>query len=161
MSRRMIGKAHLVAGSVAFVLIVLFWTSTVGVELFGSEGGIATAKTAILWGMLLLVPSMAVVGGSGFRLGGRSEAPIIAVKRRRMIVIAANGLLILVPSAVFLAWRASAGQFGAAFYVVQTLELAAGATNLTLMALNMRDGFALTRRRRELLQATSHRVSGR
>ena len=61
--------------------------------------------------------------------------------------IAANGLLILVPSAVFLALRTGAGQFDTAFYAVQGLELVAGATNLTLLILNMRDGRALGRRR--------------
>ena len=91
---------------------------------------------------------MAAAGATGFRLGGSSRAPVIAAKRRRMMAIAANGLAVLVPSAFFLAARAGAGQFDTAFYAVQAIELTAGAVNLGLMALNMRDGLALTKRRR-------------
>lgn len=98
--------------------------------------------------MLLLIPAMAAVGATGFRLGGKSTAPIVARKRRRMPAIALNGVLILVPSAFFLAARASAGQFDATFYAVQGIELVAGAVNIALMALNMRDGFAMSRKRR-------------
>ena len=62
---------------------------------------------------------------------------------RRMRLIAANGVLILIPAALFLAARAKAGQFDIAFSTVQALELLAGATNLTLLALNMRDGLRM------------------
>jgi hypothetical protein len=63
-----------------------------------------------------------------------------------MPIIALNGLLVLVPAAVFLAGRASAGRFDAIFYVVQAIELIAGAANLMLIGLNMRDGSRLTGR---------------
>ena len=72
-----------------------------------------------------------------------------------MPVIALNGILILVPSAFFLAARAGAGQFDTAFYAVQAVELLAGAVNIALMSLNMRDGFAMTR------QAAERQVRGR
>lgn len=117
-------------------------------EVFGGPQAVATVKGAILWGMLVLVPAIAVAGATGFRLGGSSRAPIVAAKRFRMPFIAANGLVVLVPAAFFLAGRAAAGQYDAAFYGVQALELAAGAINLSLMGLNIRDGFAMTRRRR-------------
>lgn len=148
MSRVLTGKVHLIAGVTAFALICAFWAGTVVSELFLSASAIATVKQAILWGMLLLIPAMAAVGGTGFRLGGRSQASAIAAKRRRMPVIALNGILILVPSAFFLAARAGAGDFDLAFYAVQAIELVAGAVNIALMGLNMRDGFSLTRKRR-------------
>ena len=106
MSRILVGRIHLVAGLLAFALIATFWTSTVVSELFLGAAAVAAVKQAILWGMLLLIPAMAAVGGTGFRLGGKSKAPVIARKRRRMPVIALNGILILVPSAFFLAARA-------------------------------------------------------
>jgi hypothetical protein len=65
-----------------------------------------------------------------------------------MPFIAANGLLILVPAAVFLALRAQAGLLDGVFYGVQAVELAAGAANLTLIGLNIRDGLRLGRLRR-------------
>jgi hypothetical protein len=50
---------------------------------------------------------------------------------------------VLVPSALFLAYKARAGAFDASFYAVQVLELVAGATNITLLSLNMRDGLTM------------------
>ena len=69
-------------------------------------------------------------------------------KAKRMEIIAANGILILIPSAFFLASKAQAGAFDTMFYVVQAAEIIAGATNITLLPMNMRDGLALRRRRK-------------
>ncbi len=44
-----------------------------------------------------------------------------------------------------------AAEFDGAFYEVQALELVAGATNITLLGLNMRDGFKLKGRLRRRL----------
>jgi hypothetical protein len=40
---------------------------------------------------------------------------------------------------LFLAFRARAAEFDTGFYAVQALELAAGAANIALLGLNMRD----------------------
>ena len=143
----MIRTLHPIAGVVGMATIAAFWLSTVAVEAFGGAGAVLAVKTAILWGLLLLVPAMALAGATGFRMAGRSPDPRIAAKRRRMRLIALNGLLVLVPCAVFLHARAAVGDFGTTFALAQGVELLAGATNLALMGLNMRDGFALTGRR--------------
>ena len=57
-----------------------------------------------------------------------------------------NGVCVLVPCALFLAWKARAGAFDAPFVAVQALELAAGFANLVLIGLNMRDGLRLSGR---------------
>jgi len=62
---------------------------------------------------------------------------------KRMQLIAANGILILIPFALFLAAKARAAEFDSAFYLVQALELGAGAANIALLALNMRDGLKI------------------
>ncbi|MBI5131145.1 MAG: hypothetical protein HZA66_17020 [Rhodopseudomonas palustris] len=142
----MIRTLHPIAGIIAFLTILCFWSSTVVVELGGTPAGIAAVKLAILWGLLLLVPSIAIAGASGFKLGGKSQRPDIVNKRKRMPLIALNGLVVLVPCAVFLQQRASAGLFDQTFTVVQAVELLAGAVNLALLGLNIRDGFRLTRR---------------
>ncbi len=142
----MIRVLHPVAGAVGLLCITAFWTSTVAVEMLGGPASILAVKAAVLWGLLILVPAMAAVGATGFRMAGRSAEPHVARKRRRMPLIALNGLLVLVPCAVFLHARAAAGGFGGTFAVVQGIELLAGAVNLALMGLNMRDGLALTRR---------------
>ena len=155
MTRHTLGRLHLAAAVAGLMLIAAFWTSTIIVELFADATAVATLKQAILWGMLALIPAMAAAGASGFRLGGSSKAPVITAKRRRMMPIAANGIVVLVPSAFFLAARAAAGDFDTAFYAVQAVELLAGAINISLMSLNMRDGLAMTSRRRRRAAETA------
>ena len=73
-------------------------------------------------------------------MGGRRKDAPARAKKKRMPFIAGNGLLVLLPAAFFLEARASSGTFDTAFYVVQGVELLAGAANLTMMGLNIRDG---------------------
>ena len=88
-----------------------------------------------------------VTAGTGFAIGGKGRHPLLISKRKRMPFIAANGLLILVPSAIFLSMRAQAGMFDGVFYAIQAVELVAGAVNLSLIGLNIRDGLRLSHRR--------------
>ena len=140
----MIRFAHPIAGTTALLTISVFWLATAASELFGSTDCIVAVKTAIPYGFILLIPALAIAGGTGTVLVRGSRHATVAAKRRRMPIIAANGLLVLVPSALFLAWKAAAGDFDWAFYGVQAVELTAGAINITLMALNLRDGRRLT-----------------
>jgi|TARA_R110002124_G_scaffold39399_6_gene124195 hypothetical protein len=144
----MLKLLHPVAGSLAIVMILTFWISTALSELFASTAVVTVVKTAIPWGFLVLIPAMIGVGISGFRLAKGRGGAMIARKRKRMPVIAANGLLILAPAALFLADKAGAGAFDTAFYTVQAVELVAGAVNICLLGLNMRDGLRLRQRRR-------------
>ena len=73
---------------------------------------------------------------------------MLAVKFRRMKLVAANGILVLVPSALLLAWKAGQGEFDMLFAAVQAVELAAGLTNLMLIGLNIRDGLRISGRLR-------------
>ncbi|WP_349368798.1 hypothetical protein [Salinarimonas sp.] len=146
MSRPVITRIHAFAASLAFLTILAFWTSTVAVELLGGPAQIAAVKRAILAGLAILVPALALAGATGMRLGGKATGGLARAKKRRMPFIAANGLLILVPCAVILDRLASAGDFGALFVGLQALELAGGAVNLTLLGLNMRDGLRMTGR---------------
>lgn len=139
---------HPVVGTIALLTILTFWLSTIFAELFGSEALIVSVKTAIPWGFLLLIPALMTAGGTGFVLSQGDRAGVIGAKLKRMPYIAANGLLVLIPCALFLASKARAGDFDTAFYAVQTIELLAGATNITLLGLNMRDGLRLKGRLR-------------
>ena len=128
--------------------IAVFWSSTALSELFGSVETIVRVKSAIPWGFLLLIPALAAAGGSGVALAKGRRAGLIGRKLKRMPFIAANGLLVLIPAALFLAAKARAGEFDAAFYAVQLVELLAGPVNFVLLGLNMRDGLRLTGRLR-------------
>lgn len=141
-------NVHLVASVLATALIATFFLSTVLVELMGSAQAIAAVKRWIVFpGLFILVPALAVTGGTGFALSKQRSGRLVEAKKRRMPFIAANGLLVLVPCAIFLHLWASQGLLDTRFYVVQALELCAGALNLTLMGLNMRDGLRLTGKR--------------
>ncbi len=135
---------HPVAGTLAFIMILIFWISTVLSELFAGPATVTMIKTLIPWGFLILVPALAIAGASGFRLGKTWRGPVVARKRRRMPIMTANGILVLIPAALYLSAKAQAGTFDSGFYLVQGLELVAGATNITLLALNMRDGLRLS-----------------
>ena len=139
---------HPVAGLIALLTIATFWLSTVISELFLSEAAVVAVKTTLPWGFLLLIPALAAAGGSGFFLSHGQRTGLVGAKLKRMPFIAGNGLLILIPAALFLASKARAGEFDTVFYVVQAVELIAGATNITLLGLGMRDGMKLTRWRR-------------
>jgi len=138
---------HAVAGGLALAMISLFWSATLVSELSGSVEAVARVKTGILWAMAGLIPAMMAAGLSGAVLARGWRTPVVARKMRRMRIIAANGLGILLPSAIFLAMRAQAGTFDAWFYAVQALELTAGAMNIWLLGRNMADGLRLSARR--------------
>ncbi len=137
---------HPMAGVLAILTIAAFWLSTAFAELFGSQVVVTTVKAAIPWGFLLLIPALAAAGGSGFALAKGRRTGLVGTKIKRMPWIAANGVLILIPSALFLASKARAVEFDTAFYAVQALELAAGAATITLLGLTMRDGVRMTGR---------------
>jgi hypothetical protein len=158
----MLPTAHKAAAGLATATIATFWLSTVISELFLDHGTIAAVKTLILYGFAILIPAMAVAGGTGFKLAKGRTKGIPGTKSKRMPFVAANGLLILIPSAVFLAGKAQAGEFDAAFYVVQGVELLAGATNLALLGLNIRDGRRMTagkRRRAAMMRQDSQNAA--
>lgn len=148
-------KFHAAAGAVALLCIATFWTSTLVSEVFLSTAHVITVKNGILTAMWLLIPAMAVTGISGFALARQRKGRLIDVKQRRMRFVAANGLLILVPCAIALARLANAGQFDTVFYAIQCIELLAGAINIRLLALNMRDGLLLSGRLPRPSPATS------
>jgi hypothetical protein len=149
----MLARIHPISGLIAFMTILTFSVSTVASEMLGSREMITQIKETIPWGFLVLVPALGATALSGIRVAGRSLNPQIANKRRRMPIIAANGLLVLMPAAFYLARLALLGDFGAWFYGVQAIELVAGSINLSLMSLNIRDGLHLTQRLKTSAQA--------
>ena len=138
---------HRLAAPIAILCIATFISATIFVELVGTPESIATVKSLILCpGLFILVPAIALAGSSGFALAKSRSGKLVHQKKKRMPFIGANGILVLIPCAVLLDRWASVGVFDTNFYVVQGIELLAGAINLIMMGMNMRDG---------------HRMSGR
>ncbi len=138
-------KVHLVAGATATLCIAIFFISTIIVDFFGSPEIIATVKSLIVMpGLFILIPSIATTGGTGFALSKFRTGHLIDKKKKRMQFVGANGILILIPCALILNQWASIGSFDTKFYLVQIVELVAGAVNLTLMGFNIQDGLIMT-----------------
>ncbi len=141
---------HATAGTLALVIIATFLASTVIAELCLDYRAISVVKTAIFYGVFLLAPLMAITGGSGFALAASRSGGLVERKKARMRIIGANGVLVMLPAAVFLYFRANAGSFDGQFYVVQFVELAGGMLQLCLLTLNFRDGRRMTEKKRLL-----------
>lgn len=139
---------HPIAGTLALLTILIFWTSTVLSEVFGSATTVVTVKTLIPLGFIVLIPALMTAGASGFMLAKGRRGGLVDAKRKRMPLIAVNGVLFLIPSALFLAFKARAGEFDMVFYGVQTVELIAGAVNITLLGRNMWAGLRMSGRLR-------------
>ncbi len=147
MNRTALRKIHAIAGILGFLCITAFWSTTLISELFLSHYAVAVVKQSICYALIVFIPLMVLTGLSGNKMGGKSQHPMIAAKRRRMPVIALNGVLIMAPCALYLNHLAQTEQFAApSFYAVQLLELLAGAGNLTLIGLNARDGLRIRKR---------------
>lgn len=136
-------RFHGALGFAAIFLISTFWISTVVSEALLGHAAVVTVKTAIPYGLLVLIPVLAVLGASGFVLGKGWRGAAVSAKRRRMPFIALNGICVLAPSALYLSYKANLGAFDVYFYGVQSMELAFGALNLLLLGLSARDGLKL------------------
>lgn len=136
---------HAIAGTTAMLTIATSWASTLVSELFLDHAAIVTVKHSIvIYGLAVLVLTMAITGSSGFALGKTHKGRLLKQKKKRMSFIGGNGLLVMIPSALFLYNKAAAGEFDEVYYMVQSVELLMGLVQLTLMALNFRDGLKLT-----------------
>lgn len=105
---------------------------------------VIAVKNAVLTGMWVLIPTMAATGGSGFTLARTRGGRLVDVKRMR--VVAPMACSYCCPARTCSPPWANAGRFDRAFYALQGVELVAGAINITLLVLNMRDGLRLAGR---------------
>lgn len=142
---------HRTAAIIATLCIGTFFVSSIVVELIGNTAMIAAVKDLIVMpGLFILVPAIAITGATGFVIAGQRKGGLIDRKKKRMPIIGAIGILILLPAAIYLDHLAANGNFGMIFYLVQGLELIAGGVNLALMSMNIRDGLRLSGRLRRL-----------
>lgn len=147
MSRSRLALVHGLSGAAALGIVLCYWSMALYAEVLASADTVILLRQVILYVLPLLVLCLATAGASGAKLAGRSQAPQIRAKSTRMRLAALNGLLVLIPAAVFLGLRARTGDLSGPFAAVQILELCAGALNIVLLGLNMRAGLALKARK--------------
>jgi hypothetical protein len=143
---------HALAATVALLTVVTFLTATVVAELFFDTLFVAAVKHAIVLGLWVLIPALALTAGTGFALGRGRTGRLLEGKRQRMPFIALNGLLGLLPAALFLNYKAQAGAFDTAFYLVQGLEFLLGMVQTGLLARNFLAGVRLSKGGRRSLK---------
>ncbi|WP_369935508.1 hypothetical protein [Xanthomonas tesorieronis] len=146
-------RLHAIGAATTAVLLAGFWSATAISELFLSLEAVALVKQVVAFAVFGLALSMATTAITGISMARKGSLPLLQKKRQRMPFIAFNGVAILIPSAIFLSLRATADRFDTWFYIVQGIELVVGAINITLIALNIRDGLRLRERR---TAATAH-----
>ncbi|MGR5558988.1 hypothetical protein ACQKQC_22205 [Vibrio fortis] len=145
-----ISTIHRISAVIATLCVATFFSSTLIVEVFGTTESIQIVKQLVVFpGLLILVPAIALTGATGAAMGKKRKGKVIERKSKRMPIIAFNGIAILIPAAYFLNQWAQAGSFDTAFFALQALELMAGATNLTLMILNIKDGRTFSPKKRK------------
>lgn len=137
-------KAHAAAGTLALLTILGLQGFVALAEASGYPADLAQARGTALWVVgLVLVPAMVATGVSGARLGRGWRGPWVATKLRRMKIVAALGLFVLVPLAVALWWLAARGWVDGRFHLLSRVESLAALTNVLLLGLNLRDGLRL------------------
>ncbi|EAQ67223.1 hypothetical protein MED121_14889 [Marinomonas sp. MED121] len=134
---------HKTSALICFILIACFFSSSLLFDMFGNQESVLIVKNGIFYSIWLLIPLMAITGMTGVKMAPKVTSGPIGAKKKRMPLVALNGLLILLPAAYFLRELALNGEFNSLYYAIQTLELFAGFINLTLMSLNIRDAMAL------------------
>ena len=138
---------HAIAGALAMLIVAAFWTSTLVSELFMGQEAVKIVKHAIAYyGLIPLLVLMAGTGGSGFVRAQGRKGRIVEEKKKRMPKIGANGLLVMIPCALFLNSKAATDELDTMFYAVQAVELIVGLLQLTLLGRSFRDGLKLAGR---------------
>ena len=147
MPRSSLVRIHLAAAVGALALIATFLVSSAVTELTGSAGDVHSLRQRIVLGLPLLIGCLAAAALTGRRLARNSRAAVIRRKQRRMQVVAAIGIIMLVPCALILDARTAGASAGSVVIALEIAETLAGALNLTLLLLNVRDGRRLSRPR--------------
>lgn len=137
---------HAIAGVIGFICILAFVVSTVVTAAFGGPEAYTTVKGYIFLGCFVLVLALLVAGGTGVSLLGKRQELLALTKQTRGPIGFMTSLIILLPSAFFLARWSAAGNFSTMFFMVQALEIAASTVVIAMIGLNIRDGMALTGR---------------
>lgn len=153
-------RIHALAGILAITLVATFMTATIIVEFIGDKTAILGVKTAILFGLILLIPAVIAASGTGRSLAAGRKSPLLTNKKRRAALIAIIGVVVLVPCAVTLRILAARDTVGSTFVIVQTIEFAGGLVNLTLLVLNARAGRLLTAARRRRRKSPAGAAAG-
>ena len=136
-------KLHKIAGTLALLVILTFFSFSLYAELARDLQLIRMVKTGILYGILLLFVIMPAVVVSGKKSAGTTTSPIVGRKLKRMKLIAADALILIV-LAMVLYHRAVNNMIDQTFVAIQLIEFVFGLLNAVFLILMIRDGRILS-----------------
>lgn len=145
MPRSSLVRIHLSGAVGALALISTFLVSSAVTEMAGNAADVHSLRQWIVFGLPLLIGCLAAAALTGRRLARKSRAAVIRRKQRRMQAVAALGIVVLVPCALILDALTASASVSAVVTGLELTEMLAGALNLTLLLLNVRDGRRLSR----------------
>jgi hypothetical protein len=145
---------HPLAARVTLGLFALIWGSAVAAGLFADTELMVFIKEGAVWALFLLVPAAMLTAATGLRLGYGRPGPITERKRRRLRLIVALSVVVVLPATLALDALVQQGQAGSLlFLVLQGVELVAGLLTLGLMVVSVRDGLLAKREARAAASA--------
>lgn len=147
MHKPLLARIHIAAAAAGLVVITTFLVSSAVTDLIGGAGDIRVLRHGILLGLPLLIGCLVTAALTGRRLAGGFRPAVVRRKQRRLQAVAAAGILVLVPCALILNHLAAAPPSWV-FHSLEITEISVGTLNLSLLALNFRDGRRMTRHRR-------------
>lgn len=137
---------HGIAAVAAVICITTFLCSTLISELFQNHELVAEVKHRIATtGLPVLVLAMIAAGLTGKGMARQGSRKTI-LKKKRMKLLIFVGIVVMIPSALFLDHKAGAGEFDRYFYGVQMTEVIFGFIQLRLAVMNFIVGMKLSGR---------------
>jgi len=141
-------RFHFIAGIIVLIILSSFWVSLITADFFLGHEAVAQVRLGIVYALILLIPSMIAVKVTGAKIGVTRMSDIrVQQKKKRATWMAINGVLIMVPAAFFLNYKASSGEFDTVFYIVQGIELFVGSFQYYFVLKNFRMGMLLRKER--------------
>lgn len=138
-------RPHLIAAVLVLAILTSFWGAIVISDFFLDQDALAVVRQGIVYALIVLIPAMIAVKVTGSKLGKpRIETDVrIQNKKKKATLMAVNGVLIMVPAAFFLNYKASIGEFDMVFRVVQVIELLVGSFQYYFVVTNFKVGRVL------------------
>jgi len=136
---------HFIAGITVLIILTLFWLAIIISDFFLGHEALVLVRQGIVYALIVLIPAMIAVKVTGGILGKDRihSDPRVRDKKKRATWMAINGVLVMVPAAFFLDYKASANEIDLVFRVVQSIELLVGSFQYYFVITNFRVGMTL------------------
>lgn len=145
MKRKKLVRLHILTTIVAALTISTFFAASLYAEISENVEIIKQVKLIIIKALPIMIIAMPTLNITGNKLVGKSQNPIVLLKKKRMKFVIINGIILFL-LAIFLYYYSHYRTIDSIFFSAQIAEFIFGLTNLTLIGLNAKSGFQLSNR---------------